>query len=217
VPFVTRGVADTLAVIDQPHRRSAGPEVFSWRMRPTSLPSANSSYSSSRDWPDERESLPRLRTKLSSALMVLTEIRATSGAGLPEQLKKCCLDSLKSRPRKCREDSCRPRHAAQRLNRLAGEAVFELHSWRPQHSHCAFGSATVEAPGGCEVASNRLASITRLASTLTTDTRNGNSMRVPAIGASATSISRPSERYLMSGVDARWPAIGSYLTEHTTT
>src|SRR5205814_187201 len=99
-----------------------------------------------------------------------------------------------------------------------GATGFEpLHSWRPQHHHCPFGSASVEVPGGCEVASNRLASITKLASMLTTETRNGNSMRVPAIGARATSISRPSERYLMSGVDARWPAIGSYRAEHTAT
>jgi hypothetical protein len=61
-----------------------------------------------------------------------------------------------------------------------GATGFEpLHSWRPQHHHCPFGSASVEVPGGCEVASNRLASITKLASMLTTETRNGNSMRVP--------------------------------------
>src|SRR5256885_2754130 len=74
-----------------------------------------------------------------------------------------------------------------------------------QHCHCALGSATVEAPSGCEVASNRLASISRLASMLITDTRKGASRRSPVTGASAISISRPSERYLISGVAARWP------------
>jgi ABC-type uncharacterized transport system substrate-binding protein len=78
-----------------------------------------------------------------------------------------------------------------------------------QRRHCGFGSATVEAPTGCTVTSNRLASITKFAIMLTTDTRNGASSRVPATGASVISISRPSERYLTSGVDARWPAIGS--------
>src|SRR4029453_8422111 len=83
--------------------------------------------------------------------------------------------------------------------------------------HCGFGSATVEAPNGCEVASNRLASITKFATMLTTDIRNGANRRVSATGARAISISRPSERYLTSGVDARCPAIGSYPAEHTTT
>src|SRR5258708_16495671 len=75
--------------------------------------------------------------------------------------------------------------------------------------HCALGSATVDASSSCAVASNWLASITRFASTLTTNILNGTSSRVPATGASVISISRPSERYLTSGVDARWPAIGS--------
>jgi hypothetical protein len=75
--------------------------------------------------------------------------------------------------------------------------------------HCAFGSATVEASDGCTVTSNWLASITRFASALSTNILNGASSRVPATGASAISISRPSERYLISGVDGRWPAIGS--------
>src|SRR5215470_8992278 len=74
--------------------------------------------------------------------------------------------------------------------------------------HRAFGSATVEAPSGRVVASNWLASITKVASMITTVTRNGASRRVPTSGASAISISRPSERYLTSRVDGRWPAIG---------
>src|SRR4029450_1746276 len=57
--------------------------------------------------------------------------------------------------------------------------------------HCGFGSATVEAPNGCEVASNRLASITKFATMLTTDIRNGANRRVSATGARAISISRP--------------------------
>jgi len=48
--------------------------------------------------------------------------------------------------------------------------------------HCGFGSATVEAPDGCEVASNRLASITKFATMLTTDIRNGANRRVSATG-----------------------------------
>jgi hypothetical protein len=68
---------------------------------------------------------------------------------------------------------------------------------------------TFEASCGCAVTSNRLASITRFASALSTSILNGASSRVPATGASAISISRPSERYLISGVDGRWPAIGS--------
>jgi len=60
--------------------------------------------------------------------------------------------------------------------------------------HCAFGSATVEASNGLAVASNRLASMTKFASMLTTDSRNGASRRVPATGASATSISRAGSR-----------------------
>jgi hypothetical protein len=75
--------------------------------------------------------------------------------------------------------------------------------------HRAFGSATGEASCGGAVVSSRLASIVKFASMLTTDSWNGASRRVPAIGASAISISRPSERYLTSGIDARWPAIGS--------
>src|SRR6516165_11525460 len=67
--------------------------------------------------------------------------------------------------------------------------------------HCAFGSAIVEASCGCAVTSNWLASITRFASALSTNILNGASSRVPATGASAISISRPSERYLTSGVD----------------
>src|SRR5215831_13521534 len=59
------------------------------------------------------------------------------------------------------------------------------------------------------IASNRLASTIKFASVLTTDSRNGANRRVPAIGASAISISRPSERYLTSKIFARWPAIGS--------
>ena len=81
--------------------------------------------------------------------------------------------------------------------------------FHPQHRHCPFGSATVEASSGREVVSNRLASITIFASMLTTDSRNGASRRVPATGASAISISRPSERYLTRVFDALWPAIGS--------
>ena len=61
-------------------------------------------------------------------------------------------------------------------------------------AHCAFGlvnGASVRA-----FASNRLASITKFASVLPIDKRKGASQRVPAIGASAISISRPSETYL---------------------
>src|SRR5262249_46422131 len=64
------------------------------------------------------------------------------------------------------------------------------------------------AGAGAIIASNRLASTIKFASVLTTDSRNGANRRVPAIGASAISISRPSERYLTSGTFARWPAIG---------
>src|SRR5262245_19556129 len=77
--------------------------------------------------------------------------------------------------------------------------------------------AGVPAGAGAIIASNRMASIIKFASVLTTDSRNGANRRVPVIGASAISISRPSERYLTSGIFARWPAIGSYHTEHTTT
>jgi hypothetical protein len=102
----------------------------------------------------------------------------------------------------------------ERVRSLSGNAL--RRRWQavfgrsvPEHRYCAFGSATVEAPTGCAVTSNRLASITMFASMLNTDTRNGASRRVPATGASDISISRPPERYLTSGVDARWPAIGS--------
>src|SRR5262245_47508026 len=67
----------------------------------------------------------------------------------------------------------------------------------------------VPSGAGATIVSNRLASIVKFASMLTTDSLNGASKRVPAIGASAISISRFSERYLTSGIDARWPAIGS--------
>src|SRR5213078_2006829 len=77
--------------------------------------------------------------------------------------------------------------------------------------------AGLPAGAGAIIVSNRLAAIIKFASVLTTDSRNGANRRVPATGASAISISRPSERYLTSGIFARWPAIGSYLTEHTTT
>jgi hypothetical protein len=66
-------------------------------------------------------------------------------------------------------------------------SVLSSHSFGEQtdrtgnNRHCAFGSATVEAPTGCAVASNRLASITMFASMLNTDTRNGASRRVPTI------------------------------------
>ena len=69
--------------------------------------------------------------------------------------------------------------------------------------------AGVPAGAGAIIVSNRMASIIKFASVLTTDSRNGANRRVPVIGASAISISRPSERYLTSGIFARWPAIGS--------
>ena len=47
---------------------------------------------------------------------------------------------------------------------------------------------------GAVIVSNRLASIVKFASMLTTDSRNGASKRVPAIGASAISISRSSAK-----------------------
>src|SRR3954463_8854512 len=61
---------------------------------------------------------------------------------------------------------------------------------------------------GAIIVSNRLASIVKIASVLNTERQNGAKRRVPGIGASAISISRPSERYLTSGIDA-WPAIVS--------
>ena len=48
----------------------------------------------------------------------------------------------------------------------------------------------MEASSGRAVASNRLASITKFASMLTTDSRNGASRRVPATGASVISDGR---------------------------
>src|SRR5437764_5058209 len=63
----------------------------------------------------------------------------------------------------------------------------------------------VPAGAGAIIVSNRLASIIKFASVLTTNSRNGANRRVPVIGASAIWISRPSERYLTSGIFARWP------------
>ena len=91
----------------------------------------------------------------------------------------------------------------------SSEAAALAEARRAGHHHCAFGSETVEPPSCCAVVSNRLASMTKFASMLTTDSPNGASRRVPPTGASAISISRPSERYLTRAVDARWPAIGS--------
>src|SRR5262249_9838256 len=64
--------------------------------------------------------------------------------------------------------------------------------------------------------SNRLACTTRLPSMLVTARRNGASTRVPGIGASASSMSRPSDRNLTSGLEVRWPAIGWNVTAQTT-
>ena len=51
----------------------------------------------------------------------------------------------------------------------------------------------MELPIGCAVASNRVASITKFATMLRMDTRNGASRSVPATVARAISILRPSE------------------------
>jgi hypothetical protein len=65
--------------------------------------------------------------------------------------------------------------------------------------HCAaFASETVEAPSGRAVASNRLASITRFANMITTDTRNGASRRVPATGARVRLSLRAASLYYCS-------------------
>jgi hypothetical protein len=80
---------------------------------------------------------------------------------------------------------------------------------RKEVHHCDLGSATVAASKGAAAASNWFASIKTFPSMLVTDSRKGASRRVPRIGASATSISLPSERYLTKLLDGLWPAIGS--------
>src|SRR5215831_13305204 len=80
---------------------------------------------------------------------------------------------------------------------------------RAQRAAVAAGSA-----GAVDV-SNAVASTTMLPSMLVIDRRNGASRRVPVIGASVSSIWRPS-RYFTSGLPTRWPAIGLNVTPHTT-
>ena len=104
---------------------------------------------------------------------------------------------------------CRPCRARCLVRRGTDRAQAFAPPVSRKPGHCAFKSATVEASNGLAVASNRLASMTKFASMLTTDSRNGASRRVPATGASATSISRPSERYLTRAFDEIWPTMGS--------
>jgi len=76
--------------------------------------------------------------------------------------------------------------------------------------YCGAGSAASGRVGfGCRLASNRLAVMMRFATMLATNKRTGASTGVPETGASAISISRPSDRYLASGVEPPWPAMGS--------